>query len=92
MFVDSQVGVRSTRSTCSTTSSAREVQVAGRFGPAGFDDMRWCAYLRISSWVKAAYGWIMQRGFSRDAFPGVTIVDDGEYYKITARGETYYCS
>lgn len=70
-----------------------EIQVAGYFGNQGFEDATWCAYARISAWAKMGYGWLLENEFSRDLLrqQGITIENDGEFFKITAQGAAYYC-
>ncbi|MCA8958493.1 MAG: hypothetical protein KDC87_20620 [Planctomycetes bacterium] len=71
----------------------REVQVAGRFGPHGFADSKWCVYTRVSMKGRAGYG-LLRRNFVRDELrkQGVIVVDQDEFYKLTAQGKDYYCA
>lgn len=72
-----------------------EVILAGYLGNQGFEDATWCAYARVSMWAKMGYGWVLENEFSRDQLQGVTIVKDGELFKISFRANgqpmTLYC-
>ncbi len=66
----------------------QEVQVAGRLGSTGLQGSKWCAYTRVSIWVRLYYG-LMAYGMVRDKLEenGISLQAEGEHYVVTMPGQ-----
>ena len=64
-----------------------EIQVAGHFGPRGWEDARYCVYTRVSWRGKAAYS-ALAYGVVRDELSaqGIVVADEGEFFKLELQG------
>ena len=70
-----------------------EIQVAGYFGPRGWEDARYCLYTRVSWRGKAAHS-ALAYGILRNELSaqGIVVTDEGELYKLEIQGmrEPFY--